>query len=189
MIGSCTHPFHTHIHIRAQGHVLRQTNCIQLHKRAERIAVFINEKLRMHSAGDHIALLYPPGLELIAAFYACLYVGEGIAATESRFASQSPTCSPTLHVPHECPTFTPHVPHVSHINCTLFSSHPSLIPLHAILSPITSGVVPVVIRPPLMTNLPASLPTIKLTLEISNACAILTTHSVVRILKSKVCPS
>ena len=78
------------------------------------------DKLRVNS-GDHIALLYPPGIELIVAFYGCLYV----------------------------------------------------------------GVVPVIIRPPLMTNLHASLPTIKLTLEISNSRAILTNQMVLRILKSK----
>ena len=53
-------------------------------------------------------------------------------------------------------------------------------------SPPLPGVVPVVIRPPLLSNLPASLPTIKLTLEISNSRAILTTHSVIRVLKTKV---
>ena len=48
------------------------------------------------------------------------------------------------------------------------------------------GVVPVAIRPPQINNLPASLPTINLTLEISNVIAALTTHNVARILKSKV---
>ncbi len=33
------------------------------------------EKLKVNS-GDHIALLYPPGIELIVAFYGCLYVGK-----------------------------------------------------------------------------------------------------------------
>ena len=78
------------------------------------------EKLKFNS-GDHVALMYPPGIELIVAFYGCLYV----------------------------------------------------------------GLVPVVIRPPLLTNLPASLPTMKLTVEISNSRAILTCHSVMRVLKSK----
>ena len=27
------------------------------------------------NTGDHVALIYPPGVELIAAFYGCLYVG------------------------------------------------------------------------------------------------------------------
>ena len=88
---------------------------MHLHKRAERIGAYILDKLKVNS-GDHIALLYPPGIELIVAFFGCLYV----------------------------------------------------------------GVVPVVVRPPLMTNLPGSLPTIKLTLEISNSRAVLTSNIVLR---------
>lgn len=91
-----------------------------LHKRAERVGAFITDKLHLNS-GDHVALLYPAGIELIVAFYGCLYV----------------------------------------------------------------GVVPVVIRPPLMSNLLASLPTMKLTVEISNSRALLTCHPVMRVLKSK----
>ena len=48
------------------------------------------------------------------------------------------------------------------------------------------GFVPVTIRPPQSNNLPACLPTIKLTLEISNVLGVLTTHNIARILKSKV---
>lgn len=66
-------------------------------------------------------MLYPAGIELIVAFYGCLYV----------------------------------------------------------------GVVPVIIRPPQISNLPASLPTMKLTIEISNSRALLTCHPVMRVLKSK----
>ena len=66
-----------------------------------------------------------------------------------------------------------------------------LLPLYSPLPPSplcvpSAGVVPVTIRPPQVNNLPASLPTIKLTLEISNSCAFLTTHNIARILKSKV---
>ena len=93
-------------------------NCSQLHKRAERIAALITDKLKLNS-GDHLALLYPPGLELVCAFYG--YV----------------------------------------------------------------GVVPVIIRPPTFSNILASVPTIKLTLQISNARAVLTCNSVLRIIKSK----
>ena len=103
-----------------QGHVVRAMNCSQLHKRAERIAALITEKLKLNS-GDHLALLYPPGLELVCAFYGCLYV----------------------------------------------------------------GVVPIIIRPPTFANILASVPTIKITLQISNARAILTCNSVLRIIKSK----
>ena len=48
--------------------------CSQLHKRAERIGAHLIEKGRVNT-GDHVALIYPPGLDLICAFYACLYVG------------------------------------------------------------------------------------------------------------------
>ncbi|XP_053386607.1 disco-interacting protein 2 homolog C-like isoform X2 [Mercenaria mercenaria] len=49
-------------------------SCSQLHKRAERIGCLLMEKGKLNT-GDHVALLYPPGIELIAAFYGCLYVG------------------------------------------------------------------------------------------------------------------
>uniref|UniRef100_A0A452VMP1 Disco interacting protein 2 homolog A n=1 Tax=Ursus maritimus TaxID=29073 RepID=A0A452VMP1_URSMA len=48
--------------------------CVQLHKRAERVAAALMEKARL-SIGDHVALVYPPGVDLIAAFYGCLYCG------------------------------------------------------------------------------------------------------------------
>ena len=28
------------------------------------------------NTGDHVALLYPPGLDLVTAFYGCLYAGK-----------------------------------------------------------------------------------------------------------------
>ncbi|XP_071149893.1 disco-interacting protein 2 homolog C-like isoform X1 [Mytilus edulis] len=51
-----------------------QMTCSQLHKRAERIGCMLMEKGRLNT-GDHVALIYSPGIELIAAFYGCLYVG------------------------------------------------------------------------------------------------------------------
>lgn len=103
-----------------QGHTFKSLTCLTLHRRAERIGAYITDKLHLNS-GDHVALLYPAGIELVVAFYGCLYV----------------------------------------------------------------GVVPVIIRPPLLTNLPASLPTMKLTMEISNSRALLTCHPIMRVLKSK----
>lgn len=49
-------------------------SCLQLHKRAERIGAHLLEKCRVNT-GDHVALIYPSGLDLICAFYGCLYVG------------------------------------------------------------------------------------------------------------------
>uniref|UniRef100_A0AAQ4P9C2 DMAP1-binding domain-containing protein n=1 Tax=Gasterosteus aculeatus aculeatus TaxID=481459 RepID=A0AAQ4P9C2_GASAC len=47
-------------------------SCLQLHKRAERVAAALMGRL---NTGDHVALVYPPGIDLIATFYGCLYAG------------------------------------------------------------------------------------------------------------------
>ena len=59
--------------LQSQAHVT--LTCSQLHKKAERIAAVLVEKAKLNS-GQHVALLFPPGLDLIAAFYGCLYAGE-----------------------------------------------------------------------------------------------------------------
>jgi len=43
-----------------QGTVASTASCIQLHKRAERVAVALMERGRLN-VGDHVALVYPPG--------------------------------------------------------------------------------------------------------------------------------
>ncbi|XP_032213927.1 disco-interacting protein 2 homolog A isoform X4 [Mustela erminea] len=60
--------------LNAKGTVTSTATCVQLHKRAERVAAALMEKARL-STGDHVALVYPPGVDLIAAFYGCLYCG------------------------------------------------------------------------------------------------------------------
>ncbi len=45
-----------------------------MHKRSERIGSTILDRIEMKSS-DHIALLYPPCVDLVSAFYACLYIG------------------------------------------------------------------------------------------------------------------
>uniref|UniRef100_A0A8D2DBV8 Disco interacting A n=1 Tax=Sciurus vulgaris TaxID=55149 RepID=A0A8D2DBV8_SCIVU len=61
--------------LNAKGTVTSTATCVQLHKRAERVAAALLEKGRL-DAGDHVALVYPPGRgDLIAAFYGCLYCG------------------------------------------------------------------------------------------------------------------
>ncbi|XP_068403357.1 disco-interacting protein 2 homolog A isoform X3 [Eschrichtius robustus] len=57
-----------------KGTVTSTTTCIQLHKKAERVAAALMEKARL-TTGAHVALVYPPGVDLIAAFYGCLYCG------------------------------------------------------------------------------------------------------------------
>ncbi|KAI5615430.1 disco-interacting protein 2-like A isoform X2, partial [Silurus asotus] len=60
--------------LNAKGAVASSASCVQLHKRAERIAVALIERGRLNP-GDHVALVYPPGIDLIATFYGCLYAG------------------------------------------------------------------------------------------------------------------
>ncbi|KAK2849758.1 hypothetical protein Q7C36_008541 [Tachysurus vachellii] len=60
--------------LNAKGAVASNASCLQLHKRAERVAVALVERGRLNP-GDHIALVYPPGIDLIATFYGCLYAG------------------------------------------------------------------------------------------------------------------
>uniref|UniRef100_A0A7N8WMG8 Disco-interacting protein 2 homolog C-like n=1 Tax=Mastacembelus armatus TaxID=205130 RepID=A0A7N8WMG8_9TELE len=58
----------------AIGAVSSSLTCLQLHKRAERVAALLIERGGLQE-GDHVALVYPPGIDLIAAFYGCLYAG------------------------------------------------------------------------------------------------------------------
>uniref|UniRef100_A0A4W5KWZ8 Disco interacting C n=1 Tax=Hucho hucho TaxID=62062 RepID=A0A4W5KWZ8_9TELE len=56
------------------GTIASSLSCVQLHKRAEKIATMLAERGHLQD-GDHVALVYPPGIDLIAAFYGCLYAG------------------------------------------------------------------------------------------------------------------
>jgi acyl-CoA synthetase (AMP-forming)/AMP-acid ligase II len=60
--------------LNSKGAVAKVLSCSELHKRAERIGNLLNEKGRINT-GDHVALIFPPGLDLICAFYGCLYIG------------------------------------------------------------------------------------------------------------------
>uniref|UniRef100_A0A4W4GE26 Disco-interacting protein 2 homolog Ca n=1 Tax=Electrophorus electricus TaxID=8005 RepID=A0A4W4GE26_ELEEL len=60
--------------LSSRGTVLSSLTCLQLHKRAEKIAAMLMERGHLQD-GDHVALVYPPGIDLIAAFYGCLYAG------------------------------------------------------------------------------------------------------------------
>ncbi|XP_025836828.1 disco-interacting protein 2 [Agrilus planipennis] len=60
--------------LNSKGAVARTLSCSELHKKAERIGNLLNEKGRVNT-GEHVALIFPPGLDLICAFYGCLYVG------------------------------------------------------------------------------------------------------------------
>ncbi|XP_044014873.1 disco-interacting protein 2 isoform X4 [Aphidius gifuensis] len=60
--------------LNAKGVVTTSLSCSQLHKKAEKIGNLLLDKGRINT-GDHVALLFPPGTDLICAFYGCLYVG------------------------------------------------------------------------------------------------------------------
>uniref|UniRef100_A0A8D3DDT9 DMAP1-binding domain-containing protein n=1 Tax=Scophthalmus maximus TaxID=52904 RepID=A0A8D3DDT9_SCOMX len=60
--------------LSSRGAVSSSLTCLQLHKRAERVAALLMERGGL-TEGDHVALVYPPGIDLIAAFYGCLYAG------------------------------------------------------------------------------------------------------------------
>ncbi|XP_062518678.1 disco-interacting protein 2 homolog C-like [Corticium candelabrum] len=60
--------------LNEKGAVARTMTCVQLMKKAERIGAACIERANL-SSGDHVTLLYPPGVELVVAFYGCLLVG------------------------------------------------------------------------------------------------------------------
>uniref|UniRef100_A0A8C8D8L9 DMAP1-binding domain-containing protein n=1 Tax=Oncorhynchus tshawytscha TaxID=74940 RepID=A0A8C8D8L9_ONCTS len=116
-----TDPDHClYVLLNAKGVAVSTATCVQLHKRAEKIAAALTEKGSINT-GDNVVLLYPPGIDLIASFYGCLY----------------------------------------------------------------AGCVPVTVRPPHPQNLAATLPTVRMIIDVSKAACILTTQNLMRILRSK----
>lgn len=107
--------------LNSKGQVAVSLTCSQLHKKAERVGAHLVDKGHINT-GDHVALIYPPGVDLIAAFYGCLYV----------------------------------------------------------------GAVPVTIRPPHPQNLQSTVNTVRTVVEVSKSVIILSTLSVIKLLKSKV---
>lgn len=61
--------------VNAKGGAAATLTCLQLHKRAEKVSNLLNERAKVNT-GDHVALIFPPGIDLICAFYGCLYVGK-----------------------------------------------------------------------------------------------------------------
>lgn len=106
--------------LNSKNNVSGTMNCLQLHKKAEKLALAAIENGKLKS-GDHVALVYPPGLDLICAVFGCLYV----------------------------------------------------------------GIIPVAIRPPTLSNLTTTLPTVKMIVQVSKSVAMLTTTSIIKLLKSK----
>ncbi|KAK1898137.1 Disco-interacting protein 2 like B-A [Dissostichus eleginoides] len=116
-----TDPEHVlYVLLNAKGVAVCTATCAQLHKRAEKITATLMERGGLNT-GDNVVLLYPPGIDLIAAFYGCLY----------------------------------------------------------------AGVIPVTVRPPHPQNLAATLPTVRMIIDVSKAACILTTQPLMRILRSR----
>ncbi|XP_047669954.1 disco-interacting protein 2 homolog B-A-like isoform X1 [Tachysurus fulvidraco] len=116
-----TDPEHVlYVLLNAKGVAVSTASCLQLHKRAEKIAAALMERSGI-SIGENVVLLYPPGIDLIAAFYGCLY----------------------------------------------------------------AGCIPVTVRPPHPQNLSATLPTVRMIIDVSKAACILTTQILTKTLRSK----
>ncbi|XP_067302166.1 disco-interacting protein 2 homolog B-A isoform X2 [Pseudorasbora parva] len=106
--------------LNAKGVAVSTATCSQLHKRAEKITAALLERGGINT-GDNVVLLYPPGIDLIASFYGCLY----------------------------------------------------------------AGCIPVTVRPPHPQNLAATLPTVRMIIDVSKAACILTTLALMKTLRSK----
>ncbi|XP_037935929.1 disco-interacting protein 2 isoform X2 [Teleopsis dalmanni] len=59
--------------LNSKGAIAKTLTCSELHKRAEKIAALLQERGKIEP-GDHVALIFPPGLDLLCAFYGCLYL-------------------------------------------------------------------------------------------------------------------
>jgi acyl-CoA synthetase (AMP-forming)/AMP-acid ligase II len=59
--------------LNSKGGVATTLSCSQLTKGAERVGVLLLEKARINT-GDHVALIYPPGLDLICAFSTAVFM-------------------------------------------------------------------------------------------------------------------
>uniref|UniRef100_F1KPQ1 Disco-interacting protein 2 C n=1 Tax=Ascaris suum TaxID=6253 RepID=F1KPQ1_ASCSU len=106
--------------MNARGAEVDSVTCLQLLRKAERIGALLIDKGHLN-IGDHVALIFPPGIDLIAAFYGCQ----------------------------------------------------------------SAGLVPVCIRPPHPQNLQTTLPTVRMIVDVSKAVALLSTSSMIKLLKCK----
>ncbi|CAH1788578.1 unnamed protein product [Owenia fusiformis] len=83
--------------INAKGQVQATLNCGQLHRKAERIAALLLEKGRLNT-GEHVALIFPPGIDLIAATYGCLYAGAVPVTVRPPHTQNISTTLPTVRM-------------------------------------------------------------------------------------------
>ncbi|KAL5259725.1 hypothetical protein ACHWQZ_G009983 [Mnemiopsis leidyi] len=85
----------------SKAHVAHKYTCSQLHRKAERIAGFTLERAKLNS-GDNVALLFPAGLELISAFYGCVYAGLVPVCIRPPSADNLAAALPTLNMMMDC---------------------------------------------------------------------------------------
>ncbi|XP_070495402.1 disco-interacting protein 2-like isoform X4 [Chironomus tepperi] len=81
--------------LNSKGTVARTLTCSELHKRAEKVAALLQERGKLNP-GDHVALIFPPGLDLIAAFYGCIYIGAVPVVIRPPHAQNLITTLPTV---------------------------------------------------------------------------------------------
>ncbi|KAJ8345352.1 hypothetical protein SKAU_G00295450 [Synaphobranchus kaupii] len=72
------------------GTIASSLTCLQLHKRAEKISVMLTDRGHLQD-GDHVALVYPPGIDLICSV---LWVSVCRPACPSRSGPHTPKTSP-----------------------------------------------------------------------------------------------
>lgn len=91
-----------HLFFRTQGTIANSLTCVQLHKRAEKIAVMLMDRGRLQD-GDHVALVYPPGRGETCSARAprctCQCMVTRVAASSPRSDSEVPEWSPQVSLP------------------------------------------------------------------------------------------
>lgn len=60
--------------LNAKGVEVEVLSCSQLLRRAERIAALLLDRGHLNP-GDHVALIFPPSIDLVAAFFGCQAAG------------------------------------------------------------------------------------------------------------------
>ncbi|XP_077861630.1 disco-interacting protein 2 homolog C-like, partial [Saccoglossus kowalevskii] len=81
--------------LNAKGNINVSVSCLQLHKKAERVGAVLHDKAKVNS-GDHVALIYHPGIDLVIAFYGCLYIGAVPVAIRPPHSQNILTTLPTV---------------------------------------------------------------------------------------------
>lgn len=122
---------------RPQGTVASTASCLQLHKRAERVAAALMGRL---NTGDHVALVYPPGtMERCHFKFSTFQIGVFVRIARV-------TDFPGLNI------------NVCFAGVDLIATFYGC---------LYAGCVPVTVRPPHPQNLATTLPTVKMIVEVT----------------------